>query len=250
MADSGNNRVHHRNGEDGSLIRMIGTSMAEGAVGSLQNPTGVAVIGGSVAVVDGKYGGNHRLTLFHLSDGTFDRELPTPEGFLQSPYGIAVNLEETCIALADYNDGIHLIAPDSSQAPTSITPKSSPLTALRGPRDVTFSPDGQQILVADESNSRICVMGLDGACIRDIGLPSYARGVTVDRRGNIIALMQGHFLRSFGGKAAVFSSHGELLQGDLLRGVHLSRAGAAGLAMHLSSGRIAVSDAVQNCIYF
>jgi DNA-binding beta-propeller fold protein YncE len=54
------------------------------------------------------------------------------------------------------------------------------------PVDVHFTPDGQQLVVADQGNKRVQVLGLDGSFLRRTPLGGFACAVAVDAVGNII----------------------------------------------------------------
>ena len=103
--------------------------------------------------------------------------------------------------------------------------------------DVRFTPDGQQLVVADCYNNRVQCLALDGSFVREIPLDARACAVAVDAAGNIIAATKKH--------VKVFSPEGTLLH-DRLGGLHScvydSSAAYGGLAIDPSSGRIAVGD--------
>ena len=79
-------------------------------------------------------------------------------------------------------------------------PEAIPFGSLRGsgdgqfndPVDVRFTPDGQQLVVADYINERVQVLGLYGSFVREMPLGGYARAVAVDAVGNIIAATVKH----------------------------------------------------------
>jgi DNA-binding beta-propeller fold protein YncE len=130
---------------------------------------------------------------------------------------------------------IKVIRVDGSKAPRTIGDgvRGSGDGQLSCPVDVRFTPDGQQLVVADCYNSRVQVLGLDGSFVRKMPLGGYAYAVAVDAVGNIIAATDKH--------VKVFSSEGTLLH-DRLGGLEMGHAAYGGLAIDPGSGRIAVGD--------
>jgi DNA-binding beta-propeller fold protein YncE len=101
------------------------------------------------------------------------------------------------------------------------------------PCDVGFTPDGQQLAVADRGNSRVQCLALYGSFVRNKPLGAHCRAVAVDAAGNIIATTDNH--------VKVFSPEGTMLH-DRLGGLEMAYAAYGGLAIDPSSGRIAVGD--------
>jgi DNA-binding beta-propeller fold protein YncE len=101
------------------------------------------------------------------------------------------------------------------------------------PVDVRFTPDRQQLVVADYYNKRVQVLGLDGSFVHEMPLGACAHAVAVDAVGNIIAATPNH--------VKVFSPEGTLLH-DRLGGLDVDFAALGGLAIDPVSGRIAVGD--------
>ena len=77
--------------------------------------------------------------------------------------------------------------------------------------------------MADQGNSRVQCLALDGSCVRKIPLGAHCRAVAIDAAGNIIA------------------ATGTLLH-DRLGGVEMECAACGGLAIDPLSGLIAVGD--------
>jgi DNA-binding beta-propeller fold protein YncE len=123
---------------------------------------------------------------------------------------------------------------DGSEAPRTIGGKEGDDDGqFNNPLDVRFTPDGQQLVVADWNNHRVQVLALDGSFVRKIELGDHAVAVAVDAAGNIIAATKKH--------VKVFSPEGTLLH-DRLGGLEMDEAAVGGLAIDPSSGRIAVGD--------
>ena len=128
---------------------------------------------------------------------------------------------------------IKLISVDGSVAPRTIGgEQGSGDGQLHWPCDVRFTPDGQQLVVADYGNHRVQCLALDGSFVREIPLGATLHAVAVDAAGNIIAATPNH--------VNVFSPEGTLLH-DRLGGLEMGAA-LGGLAIDPSSGRIAVGD--------
>jgi DNA-binding beta-propeller fold protein YncE len=228
--------VHHFK-QSGELIKTIGTDTAGDGPGELNCPRGVAVsrLGSSVFVSE--YG-NGRISEFNQSDGAFVRVLDTP-GLVQ-PCGICLNPDETTLAVVcSRSHCIKLVSVDGSVAPRTIGGdwrvggEGSDDGQLLVPSDVRFTPDGQQLVVADLCNNRAQCLALDGSFVRKMPLGAYCLAVAVDAAGNIIAATPKH--------VKVFSPEGTLLH-DRLGGLEMEDAACGGLAIDPSSGRIAVGD--------
>ena len=122
---------------------------------------------------------------------------------------------------------------DGSVAPRTIGGSGSGDGQLNYPLDVRFTPDGQQLVVAEQNNNRVQCLALDGSFVRKMPLGAHCRAVAVDAAGNIIATTDKH--------VKVFSPEGTLLH-DRLGGLEIDDAAFSGLAIDPSSGRIAVGD--------
>ena len=160
------------------------------------------------------------------------RVLDTPR--LEYPYGICLSPDETTLAVACANSHcIKLISVDGSVAPRTIGgERGSGDGQLYCAFDVRFTPDGQQLVVAD-CNNRVQCLALDGSFVRKMPLGDAPYAVAVDAAGNIIAATDNH--------VKVFSPEGTLLH-DRLGGLVMDSAAYGGLAIDPSSGRIAVGD--------
>ena len=224
-------RVHHFK-QSGELIKTIGTGTAGNGPGELRQPIGVAVsrLGSSVFI--GEHC-NSRISEFNQSDGAFVRVLDTPG--LGDPYGICLSPDETTLAVAcPHSHCIKLISVDGSVAPRTIGgEQGSGDGQLNNPGDVRFTPDGQQLVVADNGNNRVQCLALDGSFVRKMPLRAAPRAVAVDAAGNIIVATTKH--------VKVFSPEGTLLH-DRLGGLEMNEAAFGGLAIDPSSGRIAAGD--------
>jgi DNA-binding beta-propeller fold protein YncE len=228
--DCGGNRVHHFK-QSGELIKTIGTGTAGNGPGALIQPMGIAVsrLSSSVFIGDS---GNNRISEFNQSDGAFVRVLGTPG--LVDPYAICLSPDETTLAVACVSGHcIKLISVDGSVAPRTIGERGWGDGQFNTPMDVRFTPDGQQLVVADTCNSRVHCLALDGSFVRKIPLGATSRAVAVDAAGNIIAATDQY--------VKVFSPEGTLLH-DRLGGAEMDVAAYGGLAIDPSSGRIAVGD--------
>ena len=106
---------------------------------------------------------------------------------------------------------------------------------------MAFSVDGQQVLVADGGNNRLQVFGLDGSFVLKVDIGALAKGVSVDRCGNVLALSDAC--------VKVYSPLGD----ELLHHINLTdivsededgnrEVGLGGLAIDAASGRLAVVD--------
>jgi DNA-binding beta-propeller fold protein YncE len=230
VADCDGRRVHHFK-QSGEVIKTIGTGTAGNAPGELNNPSCMAVsrLGSSIFIGEV---GNNRISEFNQADGAFVRVLDTPG--LQLPWGMCLSPDETTLAVtcAD-SDCIKVICVDGSKAPRTIGGvDGSGDGQFNCPMDVHYTPDGQQLVVADFGNKRVQVLGLDGSFVRKMPLGAFARAVAVDAVGNIIATTSKH--------VKVFSPEGMLLH-DRLGGLDMGAA-LGGLAINPASGRIAVGD--------
>jgi DNA-binding beta-propeller fold protein YncE len=231
VADFDGGRVHHFK-QSGEVIKTIGTGTAGNAPGELNMPCGMAVsrLGSSIFI--GEYR-NRRISEFNQVDGAFVRVLDTPG--LLSPQGMCLSPDETTLAVACCaSNCIKVILVDGSKAPRTIGGvMGSGDEQLGYPVDVRFTPDGQQLVVADCANSRVQVLGLGGSFVRKMPLGNVAHAVAVDAVGNIIAATPKH--------VKVFSPEGTLLH-DRLAGLEVGLAAFGGLAIDPASGRIAVGD--------
>jgi DNA-binding beta-propeller fold protein YncE len=175
---------------------------------------------------------NDRISEFNQADGAFVRVLDTPG--LENPCGMCLSPDETTLAVAcgDRNC-IKMICVDGSEAPPIGGLKGSGDGQFSCPVDVRFTPDGQQLVVADCDNSRVQVLGLDGSFVRKMPRGDYVYAVAVHAVGNIIAATPKH--------VKVFSPDGTLLH-DRLGGLEMGGAAVGGLAIDPASGRIAVGE--------
>jgi len=106
-----------------------------------------------------------------------------------------VSPDETTLAVACViSNCIKVICVDGSKAPRTIGDGvyGSGDGQLCCPVDVRFTPDGQQLVVADGFNKRVQVLGLDGSFVRKMPLGDHAHAVAVDAVGNIIAATVKH----------------------------------------------------------
>jgi DNA-binding beta-propeller fold protein YncE len=227
--------VHHFK-QSGELIKTIGTDTADGGPGELNEPIGVAVSRLSNSIFIGEYA-NNRISEFNQSDGAFVRVLDTP-GLedLHAPYAIYLSPDETTLAVVCQDTCcIMLFRVDGSEAPRTIggEERGGGDGQFNYPCDVRFTPDGQQLVVAEYRNKRVQVLALDGSFVRKIELGDCAVAVAVDAAGNIIATTTKH--------VKVFSPEGTLLH-DRLGGLEMEDSSAGGLAIDPSSGWIAVGN--------
>jgi DNA-binding beta-propeller fold protein YncE len=230
-ADMLGHRVHHFK-QSGELIKTIGTGTAGDGPGELHELSGVTVSRLSSRIFISEHG-NGRISEFNQSDGAFVRVLDIPG--LVMPGCICLSPDETTLAVACVNSHcIKLISVDGSVAPRTIGgEQGSGDGQLNFPFDVRFTPDGQQLVVADCHNKRVQCLALDGSFVRKIELGDHAVAVAVDAAGNIIAITNKH--------VKVFSPEGTLLH-DRLGGLEMGTAAWGGLAIDPLSGRIAVGD--------
>jgi DNA-binding beta-propeller fold protein YncE len=192
----------------------------------------VSRLGSSIFIAEYKYG-NNRISEFNQADGAFVRVLDTPG--LERPYGMCLSPDETTLAVAcGHSDCIMVICVYGSKAPRTIGGvRGSGDGQFNVPMDVHYTPDGQQLVVADCFNKRVQVLGLDGSFVREMPLGDVAHAVAVDAVGNSIAATPK--------LVKVFSPEGTLLH-DRLGGLEMGGAAVGGLAIDQASGRIAVGD--------
>jgi len=83
-----------------------------------------------------------------------------------------VSPDETTLAVACViSNCIKVICVDGSKAPRTIGGvEGSGDGQFHCPLDVRFTPDGQQLVVADFRNKRVQVLGLDGSFVRKMPL--------------------------------------------------------------------------------
>jgi sugar lactone lactonase YvrE len=229
-SDFHGSRVHHFK-QNGELIKTIGTGTAGDGPRKLNKPIGVAVSRLSSSIFISEHN-NSRISEFNQSDGAVVRVLDTPG--VRQPYGMCLSPDETTLAAAcGSNNCIKLYRVDGSEAPRTIGENGVGDGQFNSPSDVHFTPDGQQVVVADQGNNRVQVLSLDGSFVRKIELGDYANAVAVDAAGNLIA--------TTANAVKVFSPEGTLLH-DRLGGLEFSEITACALAIEPSSGRIAVGD--------
>ena len=220
--DCNNHRMHHFK-HCGELIKTV--------CRALNRPRGVAVSRLSSSIFIGEFG-NDCISEFSQSDGAFVRVLDTPG--LNCPCGMCLSPDETTLAVAcPRSHCIKLVRVDGSEAPRTIGGEGDWDGQFQAPADVRFTPDGQQLVVADCLNSRVQCLALDGSFVRKIPLGALCRAVAVDAAGNIIVTTDNH--------VKVFSPEGALLH-DRLGGLEMECAATGGLAIAPLSGRIAVGD--------
>ena len=149
---------------------------------------------------------------------------------------ICLSPDETTLAVACTNSNcIKLISVDGSVAPRTIGGKrGSGDGQLNCPSDVRFTPDGQQLVVADQGNNRVQCFALHGSFVRKMPLGDNVFAVAVDAAGNTIATTTHNHVK-------VFSPEGTLLH-DRLGGLVIGVAAWGGLAIDPCSGRIVVGD--------
>jgi DNA-binding beta-propeller fold protein YncE len=176
--------------------------------------------------------GNTCISEFNQSDGAFVRVLDTST---MPPFGICLSPDETTLAVAcPDRHCIMMFRVDGSEAPSTIGGEmGSGDGQLYFPHDARFTPDGQQLVVADRKNHRVQVLNVDGSFVRKIPLGNIACAVAVDMAGNIIATTDNH--------VKVFSPKGTLLH-DELGGLKMGDAATGGLAIDSVNGRIAAGD--------
>ena len=162
--DGSFHRVHHFK-QSGELIKTIGTGTAGDEPGELHGPTGVAVSRLSSSIFIGEYG-NDRISEFNQSDGAFVRVLDIPG--LVHPFGICLSPDETTLAVTCADSYcIMLFRVDGSEAPRTIGGEDGDDDGqFSYPCDVRFTPDGQQLVVAEYRNKRVQVLALDGSFVR------------------------------------------------------------------------------------
>jgi DNA-binding beta-propeller fold protein YncE len=182
--------VHHFK-QSGELIKTIGTGTAGGRPGELMSPTGIAICRLSSSVFIGEHG-NDRISEFNQSDGAFARVLDTPG--LENPRGMCLSPDESTLAVACAfgSDRIKLISIDGSVASKTIGKWGSGEGQLKRPLDVHFTPDGQQLVVADYLNHRVHWLALDGSFVCQIPLGAASHAVAVDAAGNVVAATEKH----------------------------------------------------------
>jgi DNA-binding beta-propeller fold protein YncE len=222
-------RVHHFK-QSGELIKTIGSGIPGDGPGELSGPTGIAVsrLSSSIFISEG---GNHRISQLQ-SDGAFLRILPTPG--LGCPGCISLSPDEKTLAVVGrLAHCIKLVQVDGTTTPKTIGVHGSRDGQFNLPCDVCFTPDGQQLVVADLGNHRVQVLSLDGTFVRKIQLGDDARAVAVDAAGNIIATTTQC--------VKVLSPDGRLLHEQLGGGFELGEFAVAGLAIDPGSGRIAAA---------
>jgi DNA-binding beta-propeller fold protein YncE len=192
----------------------------------------VSRLGSSIFIAEYR---NDRISEFNQADGAFVRVLDTPG--LEYPRGMCLSPDETTLAVACgmLSNCIKVIRVDDSKAPGTIGGvEGAGDGQFNWPVDVRYTPDGQQLVVADFRNERVQMLDLDGSFVSKMPLGARAYAVAVDAVGNIIAATKKHM--------KVFSPEGTLLH-DRLGGLEIvGEAAGGGLAIDPASGRIAVGD--------
>lgn len=242
----------------GALYRTHGRDGAlEQDMGFMRGPVGVAVtavtaIGGyKVLYCDGEYddydddeddwGSPWSLNVMFVGGGGDGFEINMPHGLLQAPAGLSLSPDDTKVAVADLNGSIHILSLDNSTEPETFSLDNNPI-------DVAWTPDGQQLVVADRDDdlgTSGCIQVLnatDGSFVRkiELGPVANANGVCVDRSGNIVVLTDDH--------VRVYSSAGELIH-DQVGGLEFDcRTGCAGICIEPTTGRLALSKE-DGCAY-
>ena len=228
IVDTYNHCVHERHPSTGEAVSIIGG--VEGREpGEFTFPSGVAVMhkGDSFFVVDSD---SNRICQHSLFDGTFERTVARAWNLSS----ICVSPDETMLAVSDHaRHRVVLLRLDGSQPALSLGRQGEGDGEFQRPMDVRFTPDGLRVVVADTFNKRIQVMTLDDKFVFKIDCGEPVRAVAVDGDGNILAATVDH--------VKVFSPEGVLLQ-DKLGGLEMkNQHGNCGLAIDLSSGRVAVA---------
>jgi DNA-binding beta-propeller fold protein YncE len=156
---------------------------------------------------------------------------------VQLPSNMSLSPDETTLAIRDHSGAGHcikVVRMDGSEAPRTVAGVQGTADGqFYLPFDVYFTPDGQQLVVADHLNSRVQVLGLDGSFVRKMPLGGKACCVAVDAAGNIIAGTPKH--------VKVFSPEGTLLH-DRLGGIEMGGFHVVGLAVDPDNNMIAVGD--------
>ena len=217
------NHVVHNFKLSGELIKTIGTGTAGDGPGELRDLVGIAASRLSSSVFVGEHG-NNRISEFNQNDGEFLKVLDTPG--LSKPYGIRLSPDETSLAVAcSYSDCIRAPIRIGKRLPKTIPINSKgeqwafPARGRGGgefyfPVDICFTPDGQDLVVADYNNHRVQVVdATDGTFVREIPLRDEVFAIAVDSCGNIVVATK---------HVQVFSPEGKLLHKRLGR-VELKR---------------------------
>ena len=162
--------------EDGTAVRQIGA-------GQLVNPMNVTVHDDKVYVADK---GNSRISIFTL-EGQFIHTIGSRDanpGQFTTPTAVAFS-QDGDMYVTDYSNRVQVFTPEG------VYKREFGKGQLRNPLDILITADNN-VLVADQSNSRIAIFSTTGQLIRCFAVGTAPYAVAVDYNGDFLVSLNGH----------------------------------------------------------
>jgi DNA-binding beta-propeller fold protein YncE len=155
---------------------------------------------------------------------------------------MAISPDGAALAVTDARRGRVLFLCLADGSMRAISKKGQANSQLKLPCDVSYTPDGQQVVVADTYTKKVKIFNLDGTLACAFPVEGGVFALAVDGSGNICTAGENHI--------KVFSRQGMLLH-DKLGGLPLRFHVKATpcLALDSSSGRIAVSVSADRTVF-
>ena len=172
---SGYNRINVFR-EDGTVVRQIGA-------GRPMSPWNVTIHNHQVYIVDK---GNHRISIFTL-EGQFIRAIGSQganPGQFTTPTAVAFSADGDMF-VTDYSNRVQVFTPEG------VYKRDFGKEELRNPLDILITADNN-VLVADQSNSRIAIFSTTGQLIHSFAVGTYPYAVAVDYNGDLLVSLCAH----------------------------------------------------------
>jgi DNA-binding beta-propeller fold protein YncE len=165
----------------------------------------------------------------------------------RQPVGLCLSPDESQLAVTDKrNSCVVVLALDGSGAYNTVGSLGTGDGQLSIPVSVAFTPDGNNIVVADAGKMRLQVLAVHGPGrpaprhpLTSLRLADPAKAVCVDGLGNILLATASDFSK---GKVQVFNGVDGSKMLDRVGGVQLDDCSPSGLALDRQSGTLAVVD--------